>query len=66
MKVHVIYEKGVFRPSEEVNLQEHQKLIIHFWPEMKNELDLERAYAEASVSRPDLKDWHALDKEDWA
>jgi len=65
MKVYVIYEKGVFRPSEKVNLPEHQKLIIHFWPEIKHDLDLEKAYAEASSSRPDLEDWNALDEEDW-
>lgn len=66
MKVCVIYENGVFRPSEEVHLAEHQKLIIHFWPEMKNDTDLESAYTEASSTRPDLEDWNVLDKEDWA
>src|SRR4030067_893278 len=51
MKVYVIYEKGVFRPSEKVNLPEHQKLIIHFWPEIKHDLDLENDHANKGSNR---------------
>jgi predicted DNA-binding antitoxin AbrB/MazE fold protein len=65
MKIHAVYEKGVFRPSERVNLPEHQKLVLHFWPEIKNDQDLEKAYAEASTSRQDLDDWKTLDMEGW-
>jgi len=65
MKVSAVYKKGVFHPSKRVNLNENQKLVIHFWPEIKNNLDLEKAYAEASGSRPDLEDWNKIDTEGW-
>ncbi len=65
MKVNAVYEKGVFRPSEKLNIPEHQKLVIHFWPEVKSDLDIEKAYAEASSTRPDLDDWETIDTEGW-
>ncbi|MFQ5964132.1 MAG: antitoxin family protein [Candidatus Scalinduaceae bacterium] len=65
MKINAVYEKGVFRPSEKVNLPEHQKLVLHFWPEIKSDQDLEKTYAEASTSRPDLDDWETVDIEGW-
>ncbi len=65
MKVNAVYEKGVFRPSEKLNIPEHQKVVIHFWPEVKNDLDLEKAYAEASFTRLDIDDWEAIDAEGW-
>jgi len=66
MKVKVVYKDGAFRPKKKVNLPEHKELVIHFWPGIKNDLDLEKAYAEASKSRPDLKDWNVIDAEGWA
>ena len=65
MKVSAVYEKGVFRPSEKVDIPEHQVLVIHFWPEIKSDLDIEKAYAEASDSRTDLDDWEVIDTESW-
>lgn len=66
MKVNAVYEKGVFRPSEKLNIPEYQKLVIHFfWPEIESDLNLEKAYAEASSTRPDLDDWEAMDTEGW-
>ena len=66
MKVKAVYENGIFRLSEKVNLSEHQELVIHFWPEITKDSDLEKAYAEASRSRLDLEDWEAVDLEGWA
>ena len=65
MKVNAVYEKGVFRPSDKVDIPEHQKLVLHYWPEIENDLDLEKAYAEASYSRPDLDDWEKIDTDGW-
>lgn len=65
MNVNAVYEEGVFRPGERVDIPEHQKLMIFFWPEMKNDLYLEKAYAEASRSQFDLEDWTMIDGEGW-
>ncbi|MBI5219896.1 MAG: antitoxin family protein [Bacteroidia bacterium] len=65
MKVKAVYERGVFRPKEKVNIPEHKELVIHFWPEIKNDSDLEKVYAEASCFRSDLEDWTVIDAEGW-
>ncbi len=65
MKVNAVYEKGVFRPSEKLNIPEHQKLVLHFWTGTESDFDLEKAYAEASSTRTDLDDWETIDTEGW-
>ncbi|MBI4944974.1 MAG: antitoxin family protein [Bacteroidetes bacterium] len=65
MNVKAVYERGVFRPKEKVNIPEHKELVIHFWPEINHDSDIENAYVDASSSRPDLEDWAAIDAEGW-
>lgn len=65
MNVSTVYEEGVFRPRERIDILEHQEVMIYFWPEIKSDSNLEKAYAEASRLRPDLEDWTMLDGEGW-
>ncbi|MCK4797987.1 MAG: antitoxin family protein [Spirochaetes bacterium] len=65
MEVRAIYEDGVFIPKEEIELKEHQEVIIYYWTDIKNKLDLEKAYAEASKMRHDLDEWDSVNVEGW-
>ena len=65
MLVKAIYENGVLIPKEKLNLKEHQSVFLNFWSEIKEEKEIENAYAEASKERDDLKEWDSLDTEGW-
>lgn len=65
MRVTAVFENGVFRPLEQPDIAERQRVVIEFWPEQKTPQNLAAAYAEASQARDDLEDWSALDTEGW-
>jgi predicted DNA-binding antitoxin AbrB/MazE fold protein len=65
MVIHAIYENGIIKPIEEVNLKNNQKITLYYWEDMENENDLEQAYKEASIYNEDLSDWNSIETEDW-
>ncbi|MBI4648867.1 MAG: antitoxin family protein [Bacteroidia bacterium] len=65
MQVAAIYENGVFRPLEKVQLSEQNEVVLHFWPKKSYDKALANDYAIADEVQSDLEDWELIDGEGW-